>query len=68
MSDKLKRGYKMITIKNLKLSELYVLLDLLKKEHGNYVSSINEYLGQEYCDYDDGLTVIIYPDTIENDL
>ena len=58
----------MITIKNLKLSELYVLLDLLKKEHGNYVSSINEYLGQEYCDYDDGLVVIVDSETIENDL
>ena len=23
---------------------------------------------KEYYDYDDGLTVIIYPDTIENDL
>jgi len=58
----------MIRIKNIKLSELYVLLDLLKKEHGNYVSSINEYLGQEYCDYDDGLVVIVDSETIENDL
>ena len=58
----------MITIKNIKLSELYDIIKLLCKEHGNYVSSINEYLGQEYCDYEDGLTVIIYPDTIENDL
>ena len=58
----------MITIKNIKLSELYDIIELLKKEHGNYVSSINEYMRQEYYDYDDGLTVIIYPDTIENDL
>ena len=58
----------MITIKNIKRSELYAIIELLKKEHGNYVSSINEYTHQEYCDYDDGLTVIIYPDTIENDL
>ena len=58
----------MITIKNIKRSELYAIIELLKKEHGNYVSSINEYMRQEYYDYDDGLTVIIYPDTIENDL
>ena len=58
----------MITIKNIKLSELYAIIAMLQNEHGNYVSSINEYTHQEYCDYDDGLTVIIYPDTIENDL
>ena len=58
----------MITIKNIKRSELIELLKNLKNEHGNYYVAFNEMLRQEYYDYDDGLTVVVYPDTIENDL
>ena len=58
----------MIRIKGIKASEVNEIVNMLQKEHGHYVAFFNEYLGQEYYDYDDGLTVIIYPDTIENDL
>ena len=58
----------MIRIKGIKASEVNEIVNMLQKEHGHYVASYNEMLMQEYYDYDDGLTVIIYPDTIENDL
>jgi hypothetical protein len=58
----------MIRIKEIKASEVNEIVDMLRREHGAYVASYNEMLKQEYYDYDDGLTVIIYPDTIENDL
>jgi hypothetical protein len=58
----------MITIKNIKVSELYDILNLLREEHGNFVSSYNEMLHQEHCDYDDGLVVVIDIDTIEIDI
>ncbi len=58
----------MIRIKGIKASEVNEIVNMLRKEHGRYVTSYNEMLRQEYYDYDDGLVVIVDSDTIENDL
>ena len=58
----------MITIKNIKLSELYEIVELLKKEHGEFKVSYDEMNHIEYCDYEDSLVVMTYVDTIINDI